>query len=226
MPANVIVVAAGKGSRLQSQVPKQFLSLAGKPILAHTLTVFEQHPAVEEIVIVGAQDWLFYLQSDIVEKYRFGKVRKIVAGGEERQHSVQAGLEALESMAAPVLIHDGVRPFVPPELLDRVIANLHDADACIPAIPSTDTIKEVEGEWIRKTLARESLRRAQTPQAFQPKSLLQALAEANRTGRLVTDEATLIEMAGGKVRWVEGDPHNMKITTEFDLKVAHLIIGK
>lgn len=226
MLVNVIIVAAGKGLRLKSQIPKQFLPLSGKPILAHTLAIFEQHPAVEEIVIVGAQDWLFYLSSDIVEKYRFDKVRKIVAGGKERQHSVQAGLEALENKKRPVLIHDGVRPFVSAVLIDRVLASLQGADACIPAIASADTIKEVDGDWVRRTLPRASLRRVQTPQVFHTETLLDALSAANRNGDFVTDEATLIEKKGGKVRWVEGEIQNMKITTDFDLKVAHLILGE
>ena len=226
VPADAIVVAAGKGARLKSDLPKQFLPLADKPILAHTLSVFEQHRDIENIVIVGAQDWLFYLSSEIVDKYEIAKVRKIVAGGAERQHSVQAGLASLEAAGRPVVIHDGVRPFVTAQLISRVIEGLVDADACIPVLPCTDTIKEVDGDWVKRTIPRAALRTVQTPQAFQRQMLAEALAAANRKGHFVTDEATLIESAGGKVRWVPGEAENIKITTEIDLKIAHVLAGK
>lgn len=226
MQADVVVVAAGKGRRLQSQFPKQFLPLAGKPILAHTLTVFDQHPRIENVIIVGAEDWLFYISTDVVEKFGIQKVKKIVAGGEERQQSVQAGVVALESKKKAVLVHDGVRPFVSIALIDRVLDGLPGADACIPALPSADTIKEIDGEWIKKTIARERLRCVQTPQAFLPEKLRGALQHAEQKSLYATDEAALIEHLRGKVRWVEGEPFNIKITTEFDLKMANLIMGE
>lgn len=226
MQADVIVVAAGKGRRLQRRIPKQFLRLSEKPILAHTLNVFDQHPRIEKVLIVGAEDWLFHISTEVVEKFGIRKVDNIVAGGDERQQSVLAGIAALDGKQKAVLIHDGVRPFVSMALIDRVLDGLPGADACIPALPSADTIKEIDGEWIKRTIPRDRLRCVQTPQAFLPEKLHEALQYAEQKSLHATDEAVLVEHIHGKVRWVEGDPGNIKITTAFDLKMANLILGE
>ena len=224
MKADVVVVAAGKGRRLHSQIPKQFVLLAGKPILAHTLTIFDQHPRVADIIIVGAAGWLLHISSDIVEKFNFRKVNRIIPGGEERKDSVIAGIAALKSDRRPVLIHDGVRPFVTAKLIERLLNGLEGADACIPVLPCVDTIKEIDGEWVKRTIHRERMRRVQTPQAFHLARLREALQFAEQEPGPVTDEATLIERAHGNVRCVDGELENIKITTDFDLKVANLIL--
>lgn len=226
MQADVVVVAAGKGRRLESRIPKQFLLLAGKPVLAHTLAIFNQHPRVAKIIIVGATDWLFHISTDIVKKFNLCKVNRIIPGGEERKDSVVAGIAALQSDQRPVLIHDGVRPFVTAEMIDRILDGLGGADACIPVLPCVDTIKEINGEWITKTIPRANLRCVQTPQAFQLTKLRKALLLAEQESGLVTDEAMLIERVRGKIRCVEGELENIKITTEFDLKVANLILSE
>ncbi len=224
MNAQAIIVAAGRGSRFGSDMPKQFLELGGKPILAHAAAAFEAHPAIESVVIVGAEDWLFYIAEDIVGKYGLTKVQKIVSGGKERQDSVAAGLAALEKTDTPVLIHDGARPLVPAAVIDRVLAGMSGADACIPAVPLHDTIKQVRGREVLKTIDRDSLRAVQTPQGFWPRSLTELMRKAQEDALLVTDEAGLTEHYGGRVHWVDGDPANLKITTTFDLKIAQLIL--
>ncbi|MFQ5628239.1 MAG: 2-C-methyl-D-erythritol 4-phosphate cytidylyltransferase [bacterium] len=226
MQADVVVVAAGQGRRLQKQIPKQFFPLAGKPILAHTLKIFEQHPRVEDIIIVGATDWLFHISTEIVDKFGFEKVNRVIAGGAERQYSVAKGIAALESGQRPVLIHDGVRPFVRAGLIDRILDGFEDADACIPILPCVDTIKEIEGGWIKKTIPRANLRRVQTPQAFKLDKLREAFQLAERKSRIATDDAALVEEIQGKIRWVEGEQDNIKITTAFDLKIANLILDE
>ncbi len=224
MKAQAIIVAAGRGSRFGSDMPKQFLELKGKPILAHAVAAFEAHADIESVIIVGAEDWLFYIAEDIVGKYGLTKVQKIIPGGKERQDSVEAGLTALDDTSLPVLIHDGARPLVSAGVIDRVLAGMAEADACIPAVPLHDTIKRVQGREVVQTIDRETLRAVQTPQGFWPEALAGLLQQARTEALHVTDEASLTEHYGGRVHWVEGDPANLKITTTFDLKIAHLIL--
>lgn len=224
MIAGAIVVAAGQGRRMAGRLPKQFLELGRQPILARSLGVLEAHPRVHSIVVVGPQDWLLHISSAIVDAFRLTKVRKVVAGGKERQESVLAGFKALEQTYEAVLIHDGVRPLLVPELVDRVLDGLTEADACIPAIPCPDTVKAIDGEWVTETVPRDRLRLAQTPQAFRCKILEKAFNQAGQSQVFATDEAGLVERIGGRVRWVEGDARNLKITTALDLKVANFLL--
>ena len=224
MNANAVIVAAGKGLRLGNRIPKQFLALAEKPILARSLEAFDQHPQIAEIVVVGAADWLVYIEEQIIAPHGFRKVSRVVRGGKERQDSVAEGVLALPQSALPVLVHDAARPFVSAAVISRVIAGLPDADACIPTVPVADTIKEVKQGWVVRTLARDRLRKVQTPQGFWPQPLLQTLEKAKEKGLCATDEAYLIEHFGGRVSCVDGDPGNIKVTTEWDLKFAEWML--
>lgn len=222
--ADAVIVAAGKGQRFGTKMPKQFLTVGGKPMLAWSLQAFEAQPLIHHIVVVGSDDWLVYITSEIVERFRFDKVIKVVSGGEERQDSVFKGVSALEEKPFVVLIHDAARPLVNHRLIEQVIQGIEDADACVPGIPVADTIKQVESQWVEKTLERDRLRLIQTPQAFHKKYLISVLEQAKREQVYVTDEAALVEKFGGRIRCIEGDPHNLKITTQLDLKIAERIL--
>lgn len=223
MQVAAVIVAAGKGVRFGHDKPKQFLDLAGQPVLAHTIAAFENHAQIGPIVIVGATDWLMYIAEDIVDKYGFSKVKHIVSGGAERKDSVLAGIEALDRPAGPVLIHDGARPLVPPAVIDRIIAALSNCEAVVPAVAVADTIKEVENGRVIQTPERARLRAIQTPQGFQIE-VLQPLLRQAKSNTNLTDEAMLLEKNEIPVTVVEGDDQNLKITTKLDLAIAELIL--
>jgi len=219
-----IVVAAGQGRRFGGEIPKQFLRLRDRPILAYSLITFDHHPAVDNIVLVTAPSWKSYIEREIVARFKIRKVVAIVDGGQERQDSVAAGLAAVNEAPEFVVVHDAVRPLFSPQLLERVIAACLHADACIPAILPRDTVKHVKDDAVVRTLPREELRLAQTPQVFRREALINAFAHARRRGLLGTDEAALVEAAGGRVGWVEGEESNVKITTPLDLKIAEIFL--
>jgi len=200
---------------------KQYARLQDEPVLCWAVRPFIDHPAVGAVVVVlPASD----LSSPPAELH--GLDVTIVAGGRTRTDSVRSGLAALPADTDLVLIHDAARPFVTPALIDRVITGAQDA-AVIPALRATDTLKQVDdaGDVIA-TLDRERIWNAQTPQAFPFAALLDAHARAEREGWKVTDDAGLFERIGARVRVVEGDPENLKITRPFDLEVARLIAAR
>ncbi len=221
--ADVVVVAAGRGIRMGGGLPKQFLHLGGKPVLLWSLEVFQKHPHVEHIVVVGQEDWLSYIASEIVDAFGISRVKKVVSGGERRQDSVLAGIRALEA-DRPVLVHDAARPFITLSLVDRVLNGLTDADACVPGISVADTVKRIEDGWVVETPPRDALRLIQTPQAFHRTSLLDYFARAETTQHTFTDEAAMVEFFGGRVRVVDGEPFNLKITRQIDLKILEKIL--
>ncbi|KIL38402.1 2-C-methyl-D-erythritol 4-phosphate cytidylyltransferase [Gordoniibacillus kamchatkensis] len=215
----VVVVAAGRGTRMGTAESKQYLPLGGKPILVHTLETFERMAEASEIVlVVGAGEMERCL--DYAVEYGLRKVR-VVAGGAERQHSVRAGLKALGAEVEWVLVHDAVRPFAEPA---HIIACWQEAvahGAAVLAVQVKDTIKVVdEGGIIRSTPDRRTLWAIQTPQAFRRPLLEKAHAAAERDGVLGTDDAMLVERLGQPVRVVQSDYTNIKITTPDDLAWA------
>jgi 2-C-methyl-D-erythritol 4-phosphate cytidylyltransferase len=225
MPNFAIIVAAGQGTRFGSEMPKQFLLLHDRPILAHTLQRFENAEAIAQVVIVAAQAWQGYISREIVERFQFKKCREIVAGGERRQDSVLAGVQALKlTSTSIVVVHDAVRPLFSHALLERVLAGCENFDGCIPALALRDTVKQISGQEVTATIPRESLRLAQTPQAFRSKALQRAFSLAEKEQTLGTDEAALVEKSGGRICWVEGEETNLKITTPSDLKIAEAFL--
>ncbi|MBI4125269.1 MAG: 2-C-methyl-D-erythritol 4-phosphate cytidylyltransferase [Deltaproteobacteria bacterium] len=213
MKAGVIIVAAGRGSRLDSALPKAFVPLGGKPLYQHSLAVFQGHPGIGEIVlVVPPESGLQFLEGV-----------QIVSGGRRRQDSVAAGLQALDPKHQTVLIHDAARPFVSPALVDRLIAALKQGRNAIAALSVADTVKQVDGGKIVRTIDRQILRAAQTPQGFQLSVLREVLQEAEQRGWEVTDEAMLLEKLNIPVYWVEGDPLNIKITTKEDLRLGEIV---
>lgn len=216
-----IVLAAGAGKRMQSTVHKQYLMLAGKPVLYYALKVFEKSAVSDMILVVGAGEET-YCRKNIIEKYDISKVREIVEGGKERYDSVYEGLKAARG-ADYVLIHDGARPFVTEEMIKRSMEAVKTYGACVVGMPVKDTIKIVgENGFAEGTPDRSRLWQIQTPQSFQYGMIFDAYKKAIEQGNgTVTDDAMVLEWATQKqVKVVEGSYQNIKITTPEDLLTA------
>lgn len=217
----VIIPAAGFGTRMESDLPKQFLQLAGEPILVRTLRVFLKHPLVRTVVVSLPAEHLESGKQQILS-YFGGLQQQLIftPGGDTRQQSVQNGLKVLPAAIDSVLVHDGARPMVTAEVIDRCIAGIQAHGAVISAVPVKDTLKEVSGSSITGTVDRSRLWQAQTPQAMQRKLLDRAYKHAEATGFIGTDEASLLEHAGIAVSVVTGSETNIKITRPDDLGIA------
>lgn len=231
MKATVLVPAAGMGRRMGTSINKQYLDLVGKPILAHTLALFDAHPQIEYIYPILPLDEISYCQQAIIAPYGFNKVRRIVAGGAERQDSVRNGLLALseDDLDQPeriVLIHDGVRPLFNPQLLAELITIIVEQGACVVGVPVKDTIKEVDNGQISGTPDRKRLWQAQTPQGFSYQLIAEAFRSADEAGFLGTDDASLLERLGVPVQMLKGDYRNIKVTTPEDLVMASALFDR
>lgn len=233
--ANVVALipAAGQGKRMGNQVNKQFLCLAGLPILVHTLTVFERHPRIDAIVLVCREEEQDFCRKEIVEKFNLKKVVAVVAGGDERQQSVYNGLQALPPDTELVVVHDGARPFVSAEVIDRTLEGAFEAlergacAAAIAAVPVKDTIKEAgPGGVVAGTPDRTRLWQVQTPQVFAAGLLREAHDQARRDGFAGTDDGALVEHLGRPVQLVPGTYENIKITTAEDLAIGEAILKR
>ena len=224
LKTSAIITAAGLGRRFGGSIRKQFQPLGGKPILTHSIESFEES-SVREIVLVVPEDSLSYCSEEIVNKFKFKKVIKVIPGGEERQHSVRKGFDSLSGDTDVVVVHDGVRPFVGVRLIEEVVKGALKSGGAIVALPVKDTVKKSSYEgYIEQTIFRDCIWLAQTPQAFKYGILKRAYEEAERDSFLGTDEASLVERVGVPVRLVEGSPMNVKITTEEDLQLAGLVL--
>jgi len=213
-----LIPAAGEGRRMGEAMPKQFLPIGGREILARTIEVFDECQAIDEIWVVVATEYCALCQERIVERYGFRKVCGVVAGGATRQESVWRGLQHVAEAVELVVVHDGVRPFVPELLIQRTLASASQYGAAIAAVPLKDTLKRIsEAYEVEGTVPRERLWRIQTPQAFHHALLRTAFQNAWQHGLQATDEAGLIEALGHPVKIVPGYEHNVKITTPDDL---------
>jgi 2-C-methyl-D-erythritol 4-phosphate cytidylyltransferase len=220
-----IIPAAGMGKRMGASINKQYLLLADKPILAHTLEFFQQAEFIDEIYPVVPQEEIDYCRSNVVEKYGIAKVRQIVAGGAERQNSVLNALRAIKAEADDIiLIHDGVRPFVPLAAVRRSMELAGEYDGALVAVPVKDTVKVVKETFAVETPPRETLWLAQTPQTFRYKVIRTAHELAEAEGFCGTDDSSLLERHGKNVHIVIGDYRNIKITTPEDLVLAEAIL--
>jgi 2-C-methyl-D-erythritol 4-phosphate cytidylyltransferase len=219
-----IVAGAGQGERIGSKGGKQFLQLAGIPVLARSLLNIESVPEVDEIILVVNAEDIERAREEIVETYGLKKVTSIVEGGEWRQGSVFKALRALSPGVEMVLVHDGARPLATPTLFARAIKALRDCEGVITAIAVVDTVKEVEGGWVVRTPDRRRLWAVQTPQCFRPPALLDAHERANQEGVWATDDAALLERYGYRIRVVEGELTNLKITYPRDIILAEALI--
>jgi len=225
MKAIVLIPAAGTGRRMGGAVSKQYLDLAGRPILAHTLSRFENHPLIEHVFLIVPEDDITYCQHHIIQRYNFTKVRRLVSGGTTRQESVYNGIKALaeeqlDQPERPVLVHDGARPLFAVEQLEPLLEAIAAQGAAIIGVPVKDTIKEVDGGQIIGSPQRSRLWQAQTPQGAHYRLLNKAFRQALEDGFSGTDEASLLERIGTTVRMIEGDYRNIKVTTREDLLVA------
>jgi 2-C-methyl-D-erythritol 4-phosphate cytidylyltransferase len=221
-----LIPAAGMGKRMGAGSNKQYLLLDGVPILAHTLRVFEEASFIAGIYIVSPEQEIPFCRSEVVERYGFSKVRAIVAGGAERQHSVQNGLNAMQGVENDdlLLIHDGVRPFVPVSVLQAAAAAADKFGGAVVAVPVKDTVKVARDGIITETPPREQLWLAQTPQAFRFGLIQAAHAAAQAEGFLGTDDASLMERQGFPLHIVMGDYRNIKITTPEDMALAQAFL--
>lgn len=220
-----IIAAAGAGTRMASDRPKQFLLLAGTPVIFHTLKVFEQCDSIDEVIVVlPAEESAGFLS--LAGKFGVRKLARVVPGGATRADSVKRGLMAIRSATAEIVaVHDGVRPFVTVEELDATIAAAKSDGAAILVAPATDTIKQVGDGAVVKTLDRGTLRRALTPQCFRYQLLREAYQNADVNDPSLTDESALVEQLGKRVSIVEGNARNIKITTAEDLAIAEAILA-
>lgn len=219
--ASVVIVAAGSGLRMKSSKRKQYLSISGKSILSRTLSRFDRCSNIDTITLVVPQDDIEFCTSFIIPESECVKPLNIVPGGSERHESVRLGLEAVPSKCGVVLIHDGVRPFVSDSLISECINGAGEFGACIPVLPVSDTVKISEdGCFTTMTMPRSNLWLAQTPQAFDYDLIYNAHIEAIERGIIFTDDSSLIEESGKKVRFVPGSSFNIKITAPEDLPIA------
>ncbi len=220
-----IIVAAGKGIRLKGAVRKQYIALNGIPILRITLNIFDSCERVNQIIVMVPKEDLDFCRNEILMKAKLQKHVILIAGGAKRQDSVYNGLKAIESDDGIVLIHDGVRPFVRQEHLVACINGAAEFGACMLGIPASDTVKKVNAaNEVTQTLKRDTLRLAQTPQAFQLKLIKRAHEAAKQEGFIGTDDAALVERLGEVVKIVPGSRSNIKITNQEDLKLAQALL--
>lgn len=219
-----IIAAAGTGSRMASDRPKQFLQLAGTPIIFHTLGAFEQCESIQEVIVVlPAEEAAAFLT--LAGKHGLRKLSRVVPGGTTRADSVKRGLNAIRPATAGIVaVHDGVRPFVTVEEIEKVVAAAESGGAAILVGPVTDTIKQVGDGAVVMTLERRELRRALTPQCFRYELLRKAYEQVDVNDPSLTDESVLVEKIGARVSIVEGSSRNIKITTPQDLLIAEALL--
>jgi 2-C-methyl-D-erythritol 4-phosphate cytidylyltransferase len=218
-----IIVAAGSGTRFGGTRPKQFLEIAGKPLLIHTIEKFENCAAIDEIILVLSENEIANFQG-LAEKFNLKKLKKQVAGGETRAESVSNGLNAIDKNQAEIIaVHDGARPFISCEEIKATVEKAKETGAACLVASVTDTIKEVANGKIVGTIERGKLRRALTPQAFRFEILQKAFINADLS-EAATDECFLVERLGYKISIVEGSAKNIKITTREDWELAEIFL--
>lgn len=246
-----IVLAAGRGKRMNSLVRKQYLLLQGRPVLYYSLKAL-QESAVDDVILVAGREEIPYVRREIVERYGFTKVRSVVPGGRERYHSVYCGLQEAQRLLFPAgkgselqaasspedrycLIHDGARPFLTQDILRRILESVRRDKACAAGMPVKDTIKLADGDgFAASTPPRSSVWMIQTPQAFSFELIFRAYSELiareeelTAQGIQITDDAGVVELlTDRRVKLVEGSYENIKITTPEDLVIAESFFTK
>ncbi|SNS38490.1 2-C-methyl-D-erythritol 4-phosphate cytidylyltransferase [Anaerovirgula multivorans] len=225
--ATAIVLAAGKGKRMGKGYNKQYILLRDKPIIVHTLDIFEKSQYINDIILVVGKEEVAFVKEEIIKKYNFRKISKVIVGGKERQDSVYEGLLVANKDCETVLIHDGARPFVEEGMIKNSIAMAEKFGAAIVAVPVKDTIKRANYQLeVIDTPERKELWAVQTPQTFQYILLKKAHDQARKEGILVTDDAMMVERLGHLVKIVEGSYKNIKITDPQDIIIAEGILSK
>ena len=220
MRAAALLLAAGKGERLGRSGPKCLLEIGGRTLLDYSIRAIERASSLEAFVVAAPPG----LEDEAKRASSSPKLVAVVAGGQTRQGSARAALDAVPQIFDAVVCHDVARPFAGPNLFDRTVDTLDEADGAVPTVAVTDTVKLVEDGTVRETLPRDRLVAVQTPQAFRRSALEEAHAAAAREGVVANDDATLLERSGFRVVTVEGDPLNRKITLPADLRWAEAML--
>ncbi|MBE6977009.1 MAG: 2-C-methyl-D-erythritol 4-phosphate cytidylyltransferase [Ruminococcaceae bacterium] len=215
-----VIVAAGTASRMGG-IDKVMAHLKGEPLIVHSVRTFQACDAIKEIVIVTRSDLLVPI-ADLC--HEFDKVRAVIVGGSSRPESVRRGLGALSDKVKLAAIHDGARPLVSWQVIDRTVRCANSYGAAAPAVPVKDTVKVVQGGIVKETPDRSALKAVQTPQVFDLELLKCALAKAEADGTAITDDCSAVELLGMSVRIVEGEERNLKVTTPLDLKIAEMLL--
>ena len=219
-----VIVAAGKGKRMGTDISKQFLPLGGKEILTHTVEKFENAEQVRDIILVTGEESVFDVQ-EMTQEYGWKKVVSIVAGGKERYDSVWSGLQEVSVDTDIILIHDGVRPFVTEAILNNSIHTAMEMGGCVAGVPAKDTIKVCDSDNIAvETPDRSTLWQIQTPQTFRKDLIIQAYKKAKEEGFVGTDDASLAEYSGYPVKVIMGSYRNIKITTKEDMIIGEAFL--
>ncbi len=221
-----IIVAGGRGKRMGPGPSKQYLPLLGKPVLAHVLEAFEKARKVDEVILVVGPGEEEYCKEEIVDRYGYSKVTKIVPGGETRQDSVFSGIKNLPREAETVMIHDGARPLIRSHDIETTFAQLKGYDGVVLGAPVTETIKLVKEGIIKSTLDRSEIWAAQTPQLFNADVIIASYEAAVNDGASFTDDSALAERLGYRIKMADGSYENIKITTEKDMILAEMILKK
>jgi 2-C-methyl-D-erythritol 4-phosphate cytidylyltransferase len=224
MKVGAIIPAAGRGKRIGASIPKQFLEIQGRPLLHHTLTVFASCKLIDYIVLVMPRADVNEVGKDWMNKYKI--VQEVVVGGEQRQDSVYNGFNSLEKGTDIVVVHDGVRPFTTPQMITATVEAAQQYGAAITAIPVSDTVKQAADGFVKQTVSRDGLWRVQTPQAFQYGLLQQAFKKAQKDSYYGTDEGSLVEYLGERVKIVPGSELNIKITRKEDLVLGESLLSR
>ncbi len=220
-----IIVAAGTSVRFGGSLPKQFHEVAGKPLLAWTIEAFEKTNSIDQIVVVVAEEFKLFATKDVIDKSKFMKVSKVVIGGESRKVSVLNALSALPNSSEIVSIHDGVRPLILPIDIDRVIKAAKREKAAIIATQSRETVKQVAGDAVIRTLERDKIWLAQTPQAFEYNVIREAHEKfRGNDANAITDDSLLVEMMGINVKVIEPSGPNIKVTTPEDMAYVEAVL--
>lgn len=220
-----IIVAAGKGARMETAEKKQFMVLGSRPVLSYALATFVECDVIDEIFLVVSIDDAGRCQREIINPLESSKPVHIVSGGATRQASVFNGLQATKGLFEFVVIHDGVRPLVTPEQITECVKTAEEHGACVLSLPVADTVKVVDiNDRISGTVKRGCLRLAQTPQVFRYPTILEAHEAARKEGFEATDDAELVERLNGVVKAILGNQRNIKITNREDLKIARMFV--
>lgn len=220
-----IVVAAGFGERMGSKIPKQFLEIRGKPIVGYTLEKFDLCSEVDEVILVVQAEHVQDAR-EMLNECSIQKVCRVVAGGPERQDSVQNGLKNLPEGVEIVIVHDAVRPFVSVKKIGEVVEAARDGGAAVLAVHVKDTTKRGKHRWVEETLDRDDLWHVQTPQCFRADWIVEGYERAGQDGYSTTDDAALVERLGYDVKIVEGEDRNIKITSPVDLLLAEIFVSR
>lgn len=222
---SAIIVAAGKGRRMEASVNKVYIDISGKKTIIRTLEPFQQNPFVDEIILVVSERDISYCGFELIDKSVFSKVKKITAGGCKRQDSVYNGLQEISEKAEIIVIHDGARPLVTEDIIERSVRSAMEFGAVSTAVPVKDTVKTADQSgFVSGTLDRSTLWAVQTPQAFKRDIIREAHEKARELDVEATDDAMLVENLGYKLKLVEGSYENIKLTTPEDVIIARAII--